>query len=324
MPQKELAVRHHLQHQPIPITKVKAPDVLSFVRNPEEVSHFIAQLRECVEKRKPVWVILKNVIEIDYDGITVLLSVLVWFKSKRIDFNGDFPQDKTVRKTLEESKFFDHLLRGSFRDADSYDLTGKSSILTHAMKSVDSELGQRIIESASQTVWGEKRRCKGVQRTFIELMQNTNNHASLEREGDKHWWLSVKHIKEENRVAFSFVDYGVGVFYNLKNKRQDNKFFGALERLFERFRYGNNADVLKLIFNGELHKTATGKPFRGKGLPGVYQALSQNKLSNFAMITNNVFYNSNGEEYRLLRNEFQGTFIYWELTPNNSSLPYEN
>lgn len=226
MPKRELAVRHRLQHQDIPVTKVEAPDVLSFVRNPEEVCKFIAQLRECFDKKKPVWVVLKHVREIDYDGITVLLSVMVRFKSKHIEFNGDFPLDKVVRKTIEDSKFFDHL-KGTFRDEDAYDLTGKSSILTHAKRTVDSELGQKLIESATQTVWGEKRRCPGIQRTFIELMQNTNNHASLETEGDKHWWLSVKHIKEQNRVAFSFVDYGVGVFYNLKNKPQDNKFFGS-------------------------------------------------------------------------------------------------
>ena len=323
-PKEELAIRHALQHQAALATKVEAPEILSFVRNPEGVSGFIAQLHECYNKKRPVWVVLKHVKEIDYDGITVLLSVMVRFKSKRIQFNGDLPLDLVVRKTLEESKFFDHLLKGSFRDTDAYDLTGKSSILTHAMRTVDSELGEKIIEVAAQTVWGEKRRCPGIQRTFIELMQNTNNHASLEKEGDKHWWLSVKHIEAQHRVAFSFVDYGVGVFYNLRNKRQNNKFYGVLERLYERFRYGNDAEVLKLIFLGELHRTASGKPFRGKGLPGVYEALKRNRLSNFAMITNNVFYHSDGDDYRILQNEFQGTFIYWELTPDNSSLAYEN
>lgn len=324
MPQPELAVRHHLQHQPIPVTKVKAPDVLSFIRNPEEVVGFISQLRDCFDRKKPVWVVLKHVKEIDYDAITVLLSVMVRFKSMKIQFNGDFPLVKEVRRLLEDSRFFDYLLRSEFRDVDVYELTSKSSIFTHAKRAVDSELGERLIEAAAQTVWGTKRRCPGIQRTLIELMQNTNNHASIDREGDKHWWLSVKHLDGEKRVVFSFVDYGVGVFFSLKNKRQDNKFFGVLERLYERFRYGNNAEVLKLIFEGELHKTASGKPFRGKGLPGVFEALQKNRLSNFAMITNNVFFHSNGQEYRILGNEFQGTFVSWELTPNNSSLPYEN
>jgi hypothetical protein len=57
-----------------------------------------------------------------------------------------------------------------------------------------------------------------------------------------------------------------------------------------------------LIFEGELHRTATGKSYRGKGLPGVYEALQKNKISNLAMITNDTFYNSNGEQYRVLHN----------------------
>jgi len=323
LPKPDRQRLHQFQHQPIPYTKVTAPPVLSFVRNPEEISKFISNLGACFNKRKPVWVVLKDITEIDYDGITVLLSVVVRFKSNRIHFNGDLPSDPGVRRTLEESGFFDHL-REDFRDRDSYALTSKSLIHTHAMRNVDSVLGQKIIESASETVWGQRRRCPGVQRAFIELMLNTNNHASLEREGEKHWWLSVKHIKEESRVKFSFVDYGVGVFHSLKNKRPGSKFFGILDRLQDRFRYGNNADVLKLIFQGELHRTATGKPFRGKGLPGVYEAFEKNKISNFVMITNNVFFNSSQNEYRILSNEFQGTFVYWELTKQNKSLPHEN
>ncbi|MFA6554609.1 MAG: STAS domain-containing protein [Candidatus Paceibacterota bacterium] len=324
LPDPALKLRHQFQHNAIPFTKVKAPEILSLIRSPEEVAKFIAQLKDCFDTKKPVFVALSHVREIDYDGITVLLSVVVRFKSKRIQFNGDYPHDMHVRKTLEESGFFRHLLKSKFDDQDTYDLTSKSSIHTHAMRKVDSKLGEKIIESASKVVWGEKRRCPGVQRTLIELMQNTNNHASLESEEEKHWWVSVRHNQSDKRVEFSFVDYGVGVFYSLKNKRYDSKFFGILDVLYNRVRHGNNADVLKLIFEGELHRSATGKTYRGKGLPGIYEAFQRNKISNFAMITNDVYYNSREKEFRILKNEFQGTFVYWELTTQNDSLPHEN
>jgi len=315
-------IRHRFEHLPIPLTTVRAPHHLNFVRNPEEVCRFIAQLRECFDKRKPVFVHLKDVEEIDYDGITVLLSVMVRFRAKKIPFNGNFPRDPEIHQLLKDSDFFDHLYYSDFSDTDTYELTGKNSILTHAMRRVDSVLGERIIKAASQTVWGEPRRCRGVQRTLIELMQNTNNHASLEREGEKHWWLSVKHLQEENRVAFSFVDYGVGVFQSLKSKTQSKKWFGALDYLKALFSTTDNAELLRLIFNGELHKTASGKPYRGKGLPGIYEALLKNKISNLSMVTNDVFFNSESNEYRTLLNNFEGTFIYWELCLDNSSLPY--
>ena len=271
-----------------------------------------------------MWVILKGVKEIDYDGITVLLSVMVRFKSNRIRFNGDYPAAKDVRTILEESGFFEYLNKGQFRDREDFVLPGTGTIHTHAKRQVDSEFGEKLIESASRKVWGQKRRCTGVQRVLLELMQNTNNHASLDSEGEKHWWLSVKHNRQERRVAFSFVDYGVGVFHSLQNKPFGSKFHGILDLLSKRVRYGNNADILQLIFQGVLHTTATGHHYRGKGLPGVYEAFQKNKISNFAMITNDAFYNSATNEYRILRNQFQGTFIFWELTEGNISLPNEN
>jgi len=304
-------------------TEVKAPSILSFVRNPEDVSEFIAQLRKLEKMRNPVWVILKHVKEIDYDGINVLLSAVVRFQARRIAFNGDLPSDLGVRKIIEESGFFEYIRDDSFKDEDHYELSA-TKIYTHAKKNVDSVLGQKIIESASKTVWGGARRCPGVQRVFLELMQNTNNHASFEGEGEKHWWLSVKHIKEEKRVIFSFVDYGVGVFRSLKNKKPNDKFFGAIEQLYNKAltsitRHGDSG-VLKLIFEGELHRTATGKTYRGKGLPGIFQAFQQNQISNLAMITNNVVFNSSKDTYEPLHNGFEGTFIYWELNERNSKL----
>ncbi len=300
--------------------KIDAPPLLSIVRNPEGVSAFISRLQQSFDRGQPVNLVLRNITQIDYDGITVLLSVVVRFKSKRILVKGDFPEDEGVRAILEESGFFDYLTKKKFPDRDSYTLRS-NSILTHAKTTVDSVLGEKLIAAASETVWGTKRRCPGIQRTFIELMQNTNNHASMEKEGEKHWWLSVKHVKEEHRVAFSFVDYGVGVFYSLRHKPTSDKFYNILDRILQIFGLSDDAEILRFIFSGDLHRTASGKPFRGKGLPGIYEAMKKNALSNFTIVTNRVFYSAQNETYRMLDNEFRGTFVYWELSTDNISLP---
>lgn len=316
-----LTIRNEFAHTPKALFPITAPERLQFIRNPEAVCKFIANLQKCFDDEKPVYVELRKVKEIDDDAIIVLLSVMVRFKSQRIRFNGDHPRDKGARAIIRGSGFFDHLYKG-FSEEESYSLSGKSSIVTHAMRVVDAALGAKIIESASEVVWGEKKRCTGVQRTLIELMMNTNNHASLEVVGEKHWWLSVKHIKEQNRVAFSFVDYGVGIFTSLQNKTASSKFFGALQAIYQRLFGTNNAKALEMIFRGELHRTATGKTYRGKGLPGIYQAWEDKKISNLALITNNVFFDSRTDTYKILNTPFEGTFVYWELCLENTNLPY--
>ncbi|MBU3663392.1 MAG: hypothetical protein FGM41_09390, partial [Bacteroidetes bacterium] len=156
--------------------KVNAPEVFSFIENPLGVVKFISTLKYNFDKQKKVFVVLRHVKIISYDAIVVLLSIMVRFKAKNIKFDGDFPENKSAKQVLLESQFLTYLGQ-KFKDEERYNLGQKSSIHTHAWKDVDSELGDLLIKEASKTVWGDVRRCQGVQRTLIELMLNTNNHA---------------------------------------------------------------------------------------------------------------------------------------------------
>lgn len=303
--------------------KVYAPEVLSFIENPEGVVEFISELKTLYDDKKKVFVVLKDVNIIAYDAIVVLLSIMVKFKANRIKFNGDFPTNESARDVLIESKFIKYLFQ-QFKKEERYYLGQKSSIHTHAWKDVDSELGYELIKNASKTVWGDERRCQGVQRTLIELMLNTNNHADDSKKGEKHWWLSVHHDKTNHKVSFAFIDFGVGVFSSLNNKRKGSKFFGALDKLKEKIQYGNNAELLQLIMDGTLHRTATGKPYHGKGLPGINKARERNQISNLNIITNNVHANLDSNEFRIIPNSFSGTFVYWELNQQNLNCHAEN
>jgi hypothetical protein len=305
--------------------KIKAPENFTLIGNPEPVIDFVTKLQNCFDNKQKVFVVLRNVKKIDYDAIVVLLSTMVRFKSKRIGFNGDFPSDKTANDILTESGFFKNLFK-QFKDEERYNInTNQNNLIhTHAYKNVDSVLSSKVIEQASQTIWGGKRRCQGTQRTFLELMLNTNNHATFGKEGDKHWWLSVNHRKKEKKVCFSFVDYGVGVFKSLENKPEDNKFYGAINKMRSIFGFTNNAELLKLILNGELHKTVTGAYYRGKGLPGIYDAFMRNSFSNLVIITNDVYADIYKGIFKKINSNFRGTFIYWELNESNKSCNANN
>jgi hypothetical protein len=312
--------KHQFEDKIKDYTKVRAPEDFSFKQNPEKVIQFINKIKGCFDRREKTFVMLESVKKIDYDAIVVLFSIMIRFKSQNIPFNGDFPAENNIRNILTQSGFFKNLLKRNFKDEDRYNVgENDHSLHTHAFKNVDSELSAKIIEQASKTIWGETRRCQGAQRTLLELMQNTNNHASFEKEGDKHWWLSVNHDKTNNRVSFSFVDYGVGVFSSLSNKQEGNKFFNSIEKMIERYKYGNNAELLRLILEGDLHKTVTGEHYRGKGLPGIKEALKRNQISNLVVVTNNVYSNAIDDNYKLLNVNFTGTFINWELNINNIS-----
>ena len=66
-----------------------------------------------------------------------------------------------------------------------------------------------------------------------------------------------------------------------------------------------------------MHKTVTGHNHRGNGLPGIYDSYKNNYLSNMIVVSNNVFVDIEGNIYRNVKENFSGTFFYWELTKSN-------
>lgn len=45
--------------------------------------------------------------------------------------------------------------------------------------------------------------------------------------------------------------------------------------------------------------------------------MDQNWISNLHVITNDVYANVADNKYLTLRNQFQGTFVYWEVDADN-------
>lgn len=297
---------------------VSAPKIFSVLTNTEKTIGFINALEASLKKNKQVFVDLSRVESIDYGAITVLLSVMIIFKTQGIQFNGNFPNNLDVRKKLVDSQFFDRLEKYTIKKSD-YTIKKQNQIFTKSNQEVEPTLGLNVIQEASQTIWNEKRMCKGIQRVLLELMQNTHNHASLNTTDKEYWWLSVNHDKENKKVSFVFVDYGQGIFESLNNKPDGSKWRNYYEKIKQKLTNGNNAEILEKLLNGELHLTVTGQSFRGKGLPGIKQVMDRNQISNLHIISNNVFSNVALSRYEQLNKILNGTFVYWELCYNNEN-----
>jgi hypothetical protein len=295
---------------------IPAPLEFSLIENAEETIIFINKLERSYLNKDRVYVDLKKIKFLDYSAVTVLVSVMFSFKSRNIKFNGNFPDNLDLAKMLVDSEFF-KFLNKPINAKIEYTIGKENQIFTRANKEVNSELGLVVMQEASMTIWNKKRTCKGLQRTLLELMQNTNNHASIIQKGEKHWWLSVNHDKLNKKVSFIFVDYGIGIFESLKNKPEDNKWHGWFDKLKDKLSFGKNYEIFKMLLEGEMHMTVTGQHFRGKGLPGVKEVLDRNQISKLKIISNDVFANVENNKYLKLNNEFSGTFVAWELNESN-------
>lgn len=307
---KEISKRAQLKRGLSQYRHIKAPKYFSLAHNTEETLSFINKIENSFIHKQKVFVDLSGVEKIANGAIVVLLSILVKFKTNNIDFNGNFPKNKIAYYALQHSGFLKYLYK-EIDESESYSF--ENDICTHANKKVSSELSKEIIQKASIHIWGEERRCTGVQRVFLELMQNTNNHASLNQQGAKHWWATISPVADEKKVTFAFIDYGVGIFESLSNKPKENKFFDAINKVKNVFNFTSNAELLKLLLNGDVHKTVTGKYYRGKGLPGIFNACKKNKISNLIIVSNDAIADYSNNTYKKLNSKLSGTFVYWEL-----------
>lgn len=258
---------------------------------------------------------------LDYSAITVLVSIMFSFKIKNIPFGGNYPKNEELKRQLINSGYFKYFNK-PIGEKIEYTIGKPNQIFTRANKKVNSELGMIVMQEVSNTIWGEKRILKGLQRVLLELMQNTNNHADLSGKGKKYWWLSVNHDKGNKKVRFTFVDYGVGIFKSLDSKPEGNKWFGWYEKIRDRLKFGDRKEVLQKLLEGELHLTVTGEHFRGKGLPGIKEVMNRNQISNLHIITNDVFADVQNNNYKILKSNFSGTFVSWEINNKNESLKW--
>ena len=304
--------------------QIEAPSTLSLLSNESVTLDFLCKLQECYNAKKKVAVLLDDVDTLSTDGILALLSNMVQFKAARISFNGTRPRDVSTEFKLESSGFFKHLYGPAMPNRDIYSFKKIDSFLyTHGQKTVEAGLADELVKYASEVVWGEPRRCPGIQTTLVELMHNTYDHAG-DYKGEKHWWISVEHNEQDHEATFSFMDFGVGIFRSLANKKQGEPLYGALDYIIQHFPLiKTEADRLQLILEGKVRLTQFNEYYRGKGLRNIYMKHHKNQISDLSIISNYASFKADKDDYHSIKNEFIGTFISFKMNRNTYNLQWE-
>ena len=304
-------------------TIITAPKEFSLSSNEVKTLDFLREIDSYYQEGSKVLIRLDGVKTITTDAILLLMATMVRFKSAKIDFNGTVPSNKEVRTKVEKSGFYSYLYGKEIENKEEYSFNNiESRLYTHGQKRVDSRLAHDLVYHASSFVWGEPRRCQGVQKTLLELMHNTYDHADSIK-GEKHWWLAVERDKKNQEVTFAFIDFGVGIFRSLRNKKQDEPLYGALDKLLAKFPLvKNEAELLKLILEGYIRRTQSKKYNRGKGLSKIHTLYKENKISSLVMISNKASAHVDSDDYHVLQDEFLGTFISFKINTQTVSLPW--
>jgi anti-sigma regulatory factor (Ser/Thr protein kinase) len=150
-----------------------------------------------------------------------------------------------------------------------------------------------------KTVFGIDKKNQKLQGMLIELMTNSVNHAYINNNKQKSWYISTRHEIEENKVEFCFVDNGDGII-NTINVRLGEKL------------YTSNEEIIKKAFDGE-YRSRTKLSNRGRGLIVIKNNHNKMTVKSLKVITNNVILDFETGIATRLKTSFSGTFYSWVL-----------
>ncbi len=285
--------------------EVIAPEKLTLqLGYSEEVLKFIALLKEIGKTEDVINIRLHKVVDIGEGAIGMLLSVMKELTNRGVALKGEKPSNSVARNKLEKSGFFKYM--SGYVSPEN--LKTKNIIIhTGDITTSQTEL-EPAMPQAMETVWGVKGRCPELFGVIGEMLRNSCDHA-FQTDNNVFWHLGVSHIESENTVKFSFVDNGVGIirkYYEDNNWRKVKNHFKS------------NATILEKAYKKGI-ASQTGLPWRGEGLPTIYELYTDNIITNLVVITNNVYLDFDNKKFEEIKVSFSGTYYFWKV--NRSCTP---
>ncbi|HMS38763.1 MAG TPA: hypothetical protein PKE69_00950 [Pyrinomonadaceae bacterium] len=301
--------RKNFQHNLIPkdydhFETLIAPENFSLIENPEGVLYYLEQVRLQILRRNQVFLDKTQIKKLTPDALVLLVASLnnKWF-TRGIRISGNAPEDEKLKELFLQSGFFEHV--------KSYIPKVKSrNLMLHRIskRKVKPSLVKEVCLIGVNHTFGSPNIFEPLYEMLIECMSNTNFHAGLEKQGKYEWWLYVYENPINKITSFSFLDLGVGIFESIPVKEY--------VKFMQRIKLRSNIDLVNDLVNGKI-KSRTLATNRGKGIPQIFQHSKHKNIKNFKIISNNVFADFDTENYHKLKNPFRGTFLYWELSPDN-------
>ncbi len=282
--------------------KLDAPKIFCFTKNTVGMIDFIERLENAIDSFDSILINLTKIEDISTDATLAIFAKANNPKRKKnAEITIVSPTIRELDDKLVDSGIFGKEAR-IFSDGKVREPRGlierKNDI------NVKSEETSDLIKFATKQLFGNELRFQQLQRVFVECMNNTVNHATIERGEKESWWASVYYDETNKTARFNFFDNGIGILESINLRWQD--------KIRQKFGLKGTTDIMRDALAGAVG-SRTGLSYRGKGLPAILEAFKQGCLTNLIIISNDVYVNLEKNEYTNLGKSFKGTFFHWEI-----------
>ena len=305
---------------------ITVPETLDIFNNTEETLVFfsyILRIVGCFNFRGKLILNFAKVKNLSIDAIMYMIALINKNQRSNIEFGITKPKNKKCKKLLLKcgmGKFLCH--KGEFKeDFNDY----FSIVFGHT---VDVEKAKAMSDFCHLKLGFESNEFKFIYKIFIELMNNTVQHAYIEESvSKKKWFVFIENTN--TKLKFTFLDTGVGIPLTVQKHENWDGLWDTqndLKNLIE----GNESRFIFSALCGDVKRSSTGNPNRGRGLPEIYGYFKEDRFtSNLKIISGKGicrFYDSQREVPILndLSTNLLGTLFYWEIDKEFLNRLYEN
>lgn len=284
-----------------------APKKFNFIENTNEMLEYFDLSPKKIFGKRQITFHLGEIESLSPDAIALYASLFTDHRySKGLKFFGNAPNDPQLKEMFIGSGFYDHVQsKRKFQQSEN-------SYLLHKVtnKKTDTAIAKTATDFAAKFTFKDDRKFRPVYEILIELMANTNNHASPLYDGVYDWWLYIFYNKSTNITSYTFLDFGVGIF----KSKPFMKYYDFI--LITLNKQKSTHEMASDLLEGRI-TSRTGLGERGRGFTCINQNAMHASIKKFVIITNNVFIDVKNRTSSELNKDFGGTFVYWEVGNEN-------
>lgn len=306
--QRRLRIHKHIERINKEIVNLEAPKIFSFIDNADEVVRYFNLVKDNVHLNQPVRIDISKITHLSPDIIILLIAVLKDKKSMKVGIHGNAPEDSNLRKIFIESGLYNFVKsRGKKRVADNNKLWKHST--NNQVKGEIAGEAVLICKNLFQQN-GINYDTDNIYNLLVEAMSNTINHAD-KKKSNINWWLYYFIDENEKIIKYSFIDLGVGIFKSAS--------FDSYRRFANIFVPGNSLLVKPFLEGKIISSREYDQEISGKGVRQIINCANNAEFTKFSIITNDQMINVKDKTNQSLSNNFDGTFIHFEISYSNNT-----
>lgn len=290
--------------------KIKFDSDINLIKKPNKTLGYFNSAHRHYQKNKDVDYDLSKVNKFSPESIAVFAAIIGDRRfTNGMNSTGNMPKSIYVARAFRDSGFFDHVDVSGSKNRYRQSKGKLLHKITNNKVETDlaSETCLRIMDKVGAKYIDD---LEPLYDVLIEVMQNTNNHASNDDENEYDWWLYTYEDKNDGKLYFTFLDIGVGVFESLS-------VMNWRKRLLNSANFSSNIDLVEDLFAGKI-KSRTKRRDRGKGIPQIYDCSKDGMFEEFYMIANDVMVDMKNDVRTKLDEKFSGTLYYWTMNINQN------